>query len=98
MKLGSIWVDISVLKTGKGAVLIWDRLWNRPFMIRRLVCGVLLCLYVCFMKDGAVAHTATYSITALNKVCEDRLISHRLMPAGSACDFNLCGKLKDKVY
>jgi inhibitor of nuclear factor kappa-B kinase subunit alpha len=54
------------------------------------------------MQDGATAHTATYSINALNEVFENRLISHRLWPARSPdlnpCDFYLWGNLKDKVY
>jgi hypothetical protein len=46
MKLGSIWVGISVLKTiGIGAVLIWRRCLKCPFTIRRLVCGVPLLLH-----------------------------------------------------
>jgi hypothetical protein len=54
------------------------------------------------MQDGATAHTATYSINDLNKVFEDRLISHRLWPARSPdlnpCDFYLQGNLKTKGY
>jgi hypothetical protein len=46
MKLGSILVGISMLKTiGTGAVLIRDRRLKCPFMIRRLVCGVPLLLH-----------------------------------------------------
>jgi hypothetical protein len=55
-----------------------------------------------FMQDGALAHTATYSIYVLNEVSEDRLISRGLWPARSPdlhpCDFYLWGNLKDKVY
>jgi hypothetical protein len=46
-----------------------------------------------FMQDGATAHTATYSLNALNEVFEDRQMSHRLWPARSPdinpCDFYL---------
>jgi inhibitor of nuclear factor kappa-B kinase subunit alpha len=55
-----------------------------------------------FMQDGAAAHTATYSIKALNEVFEDRRVSRGLWPARSPdlnpCDFFLWGNLKDKVY
>jgi hypothetical protein len=55
-----------------------------------------------FMQDGAIAHTAIYSINVLDEVFEDRLISRGLWPARSPdlnpCDFNLWGYLKDKVY
>jgi hypothetical protein len=47
MKVGSIRVGVSVLKTvDTGAVLIRDKLLKCPFMIRRLVCGVPLLLCV----------------------------------------------------
>jgi inhibitor of nuclear factor kappa-B kinase subunit alpha len=55
-----------------------------------------------FMQDGATAHTPTYSINALSKVFEDRMIIRGLWPARSPdlnpCDFYLWGNLKDKVY
>jgi hypothetical protein len=55
-----------------------------------------------FMQDGATAHTATYSINVLNKVFENRLISHGLWPARSPdlnpCDLYLWENLKDEVY
>jgi hypothetical protein len=31
-----------------------------------------------FMQDGAIVHTTNGSINVLNKVFEDRLISHKL--------------------
>jgi hypothetical protein len=46
MKLGSIWMGISMLKTiGTGEVLIWSGCLKCPFTIRRLVCGVPLLLH-----------------------------------------------------
>jgi hypothetical protein len=55
-----------------------------------------------FMQDGATAHTATYSINALNEMFENRLISRGLWPSVSPdlslCDFYLWGNLKDIVY
>jgi hypothetical protein len=36
-----------------------------------------------FIQDGAIAHTANYSINVLNEMFEDRLISRRLWPARS---------------
>jgi hypothetical protein len=39
--------------------------------------------YGYFTQDGATAHTANYSINVSNKVFENRLIGHRLWPAGS---------------
>jgi inhibitor of nuclear factor kappa-B kinase subunit alpha len=54
------------------------------------------------MQDGATAHTATYSISVLNEVFENRLISRGLWLARSPdlnpCDFYLWGNPKDKVY
>jgi hypothetical protein len=56
---------------------------------------VILCKIV-------LQHTATYSISVLNEVCEDRLISRELWPAMSPdlniSDFYLWGNVKDKVY
>jgi hypothetical protein len=37
-----------------------------------------------FIQDGATAHTANYSINALNKVFEKQLISDRLWPSRSS--------------
>jgi hypothetical protein len=46
MKLGSIWVGISMLRRkGTGAVLIRDRILKYPFTIRISVYGVLLLLH-----------------------------------------------------
>jgi hypothetical protein len=46
MKLGSIWVVVSILKTtGIGTVLIQDRLLKWPFIITRLVYSISLLLY-----------------------------------------------------
>ncbi|PSN46232.1 hypothetical protein C0J52_11390 [Blattella germanica] len=57
---------------------------------------------VFFMQDGATAHTAGTSITALRDVYGDKLISSGLWPSRSPdlnpCDFYLWGNLKCKVY
>ena len=59
-------------------------------------------MYGFFMKDGATAHTAGTSITALCDVYGDRLISSGFWPTRSPdlnpCDFYLWGNLKSKVY
>jgi hypothetical protein len=55
-----------------------------------------------FIQDSATAHTADYSIKVLNKVAEERMISHRLWPVRSPdlypYDFYLWGNLKSEVY
>jgi hypothetical protein len=48
-EVGSIWVDITVLKTiGAGAVLIWDRLWSAPSWFRIGVWCDIAATQICF--------------------------------------------------
>jgi hypothetical protein len=58
--------------------------------------------YGCFQQDNAIAHTARNSMSALQEVFDDRIISTGLwlprVPDLSVCDFYLWGNLKGKVY
>jgi inhibitor of nuclear factor kappa-B kinase subunit alpha len=58
--------------------------------------------YGYFQQDNATAHTARNSISALQEVFDDRIISTGLWPPRSpdlsVCDFYLWGNLKGKVY
>jgi hypothetical protein len=58
--------------------------------------------YGYFQQDNATAHTARNSMSALQKVFADRIISTGMWPPRlpdlSACDFYLWGNLEGKVY
>ena len=59
-------------------------------------------LYSYFMQDNATAHTAHESMTAIQHVFDDRVISCGLWPARlpdlNPSDFYLWSTLKSKVY
>jgi hypothetical protein len=58
--------------------------------------------YGYFQQDNATAHTAPNSMSALQEVFDDRIVSTGLWPPRSpdlgVCDFYLWGDLKGKVY